>query len=222
MEPDFSGWRSGSCSVKQVSSAKAHWVSALASLMLWAGSFLGDAAAACGGSMLSSAPSSTRCSGQSDGSPDFAKSHFPRGQLSSAPFENHWAARLRESQVTEKLTWWSCTLVTVTHRRLRRGLLGHGVNHATVPPQGCSLCSCGLSGTGPGSGVGLLMVLWTEICAPDSNGAMAFWVHWMVCDSFTQMRRSCVFLLCAFSFFSPFFFHFLMQYTERHGTFFFF
>ena len=64
-------------------------LSALASLMLWAGSFLGGAAAACRGSMLSSAPSSTRCSGQSDMSPDFAKSHFPRGQLSSAPFENH-------------------------------------------------------------------------------------------------------------------------------------
>ena len=68
-------------------------------------------------------------------------------------------------------------MVTVTHQRLRRGLLGHGVNHATVSPQDCSLYSCGLGGTSPGSGVGLLMVLWTEICAPDSDGAMEFWVH---------------------------------------------
>ena len=198
MEPGLWGWRSGSHSVKQASSAKAHWVS-----QPWRHWHFGQDPSLVvvlllpvHGSMLSSAPSSTHCSGQSDMSPDFAKSHFPRGQLPSVPFENHWAARLRESKWQRN--WHGGG--SVHTRGYSAGLLGHRVDHATVPSQDCFLHSCGLRGTGPGSELGLLVVLWIEICAFDSDGAMALWVHWMVCDSFTQIKGHVFFFSVPFPF----------------------
>lgn len=55
------------------------------------------------GSMLSSAPPSTHCSGQSDMSPDFATSHIPRGQLPSAPFAGSVSQSDRETDMVAVL-----------------------------------------------------------------------------------------------------------------------
>lgn len=88
------------------------------------------------------------------------------------------------------------------------GLQGHCVNNPAVSPQGCFLCSFGLLRMGTCSEVGLLVVLWTETCALDSElmGPWRSGCTWKVCDSFVQIKKSCVCLPYAFSFFFPFLF----------------
>lgn len=157
------------------------------------------------GSMLSSAPPSTHCSGQSDMSPDFATSLYPQRAAPSAPFYG-----LRGVKVTRET---DMVAVLRAHQRLQCG------------PPGAPCGPCHSSPTGLPS---VLMDPWKAValrwgsseCCGQQSMPLTLMVQWFLAAlnsnviPLLRLKGHVFFFSVPFPF-PPFFFPFLMQYTER-------